>query len=497
MGKTFQDFLAVGDDWKARMNFVHAFIEEYKSSTIYKDAEVAFEYARKRNRTICEYQKLLYTVSGKAVPDNYSANWKMTSNFFYRFITQEVQYVLGNGVTWYKSDTPGKMGENFDTDLQKIAKYALIGGVAFGFWNLNHMDVFKITEFAPLYDENNSAMMAGVRFWQISSDKPLRATLYELDGYTEYIWSHGEGEIMKQKTPYILKMKTTKADGTMIYDYSNYPTFPIVPFWGNDSKQSELIGIREQIDCYDLIKSGFANDVDDASQIYWVIQNAGGMDEIDLVKFIERMKTVRAAIVEDDGAKAEAHTIDVPYESREKLLDRLSKDLYRDAMALDTDRIVSGATTATQIKAAYEPLNAKADEFEYCVLEFLDYLLAVAGITDEMPTFTRSMLINRSEEIGNVLQGVNYLDPDYVTQKILTIIGDGDKAFDMIEKIHSDKELEEQLINQRMTRTQKKNYEASSGGSGAVRYTKSGAIDKRTYNGGDFVADHSQARNDA
>ena len=249
--RTYQDLLAIGDDWKLKMKFVRDFIDDYQSSTIYKDAEIAFDYAKKRNRTICEYQKLLYTVSGRAVPDNYSANWKMTSNFLYRFITQEVQYLLGNGVTWNNENTPKKVGNDFDTQLQKIAKYALIGGTAFGFWNLNHMEVFKITEFAPLYDENNSAMMAGVRFWQISTEKPLRATLYEIDGYTEYIWSHGEGQILKQKTPYILKLKTTKADGTMIYDYSNYPTFPIIPLWGNQNKQSELVGIREQIDCYD------------------------------------------------------------------------------------------------------------------------------------------------------------------------------------------------------------------------------------------------------
>jgi len=488
--KTFQDLQSVGDDWKARMNFIHALVEEYKSSETVKEAEIAFDYARKRNRTIVEYQKLLYTVSGKVVPDNYSANWKMRSNFLYRFITQEVQYLLGNGVTWKKSDTAEKMGDNFEKQLQKAAKNALVGGVSFCFWNLDHMEVFKVTEFAPLYDENNSAMMAGVRFWQIDSGKPLRATLYELDGYTEYLWKHGEGQVLKQKTPYIIKLKTTKADGTMIYDYDNYPTFPIVPFWGNESKQSELIGIREQIDCYDLIKSGFANDVDDASQIYWTIQNAGGMSDIDLVKFVERMKTVRAAVVEGDDAKAEAHTIEVPYEAREKLLDRLSKDLYRDAMALDTERIVSGASTATQIKASYEPLNVKTDEFEYCVLDFLDNILAVAGINDEAPTFTRSALINRAEEISNVLQCVNYLDPDYITQKTLTLLGDGDRAFDMIKKINSNPELKELLLAQRATRLEKKNAEDAAKANGNTE--SSGTLDKRRFNGGDFTRNKNQ-----
>lgn len=57
-------------------------------------------------------------------------------------------------------------------------------------------------------------------------------------------------------------------------------------------------------------------------------------------------------------------------------------DLYRDAMALDTKEIAGGATTATQIRAAYEPLNSKTDNFEYCIHDFLDRLLAIAGITD-------------------------------------------------------------------------------------------------------------------
>ena len=51
------------------------------------------------------------------------------------------------------------------------------------------------------------------------------------------------------------------ADGFEITNGTNYPSFPIVPLWANDSHQSSIVGIREQIDCYDLIKSGFANTV--------------------------------------------------------------------------------------------------------------------------------------------------------------------------------------------------------------------------------------------
>ena len=440
--KTYQDLLGIGEAEAKRIEFVLAAINEYKGSNIYREGVVAYEYAKHRNVTIGQYQKLLYTVQGKAVPDNYSANWKMASNFFHRFVTQEMQYLLGNGITWVNEDTAEALGGQFDIQLQKAGKNALIGGVAFGFWNLDHLEVFKVTEFVPLYDEENGALCAGIRFWQLAADKPMRATLYELDGYTEYMWEDAsKGSVLKEKRGYVELSRTSEADGTEIYDYENYPGFPIVPLWGNPNHQSELVGLREAIDCYDLIKSGFANDLDDASQIYWIIQNAGGMDDVDLAKFIERMKVVHAAVVEDQGAKAEAHTVEVPYASREALLERISGDLYRDAMALDTKQIAGGAVTATQIRAAYEPLNSKTDEFEYCVHEFLDGILELAGITDEAPSFTRSMMINRSEEIQSVLQAATALDGDYVTRKLLTILGDGDKADEMIEKLHAE-ELE-------------------------------------------------------
>ena len=436
--KTYQDLLGIGEAEAKRIEFVLAAINEYKGSNIYREGVVAYEYAKHRNVTIGQYQKLLYTVQGKAVPDNYSANWKMASNFFHRFVTQEMQYLLGNGITWVNEDTAEALGGQFDIQLQKAGKNALIGGVAFGFWNLDHLEVFKVTEFVPLYDEENGALCAGIRFWQLAADKPMRATLYELDGYTEYMWNGSKGSVLKEKRGYVELSRTSEADGTEIYDYENYPGFPIVPLWGNPNHQSELVGLREAIDCYDLIKSGFANDLDDASQIYWIIQNAGGMDDVDLAKFIERMKVVHAAVVEDQGAKAEAHTVEVPYASREALLERISGDLYRDAMALDTKQIAGGAVTATQIRAAYEPLNSKTDEFEYCVHEFLDGILELAGITDEAPSFTRSMMINRSEEIQSVLQAAIALDGDYVTRKLLTILGDGDKADEMIEKLHAE-----------------------------------------------------------
>lgn len=401
------------------MRFIADAIAEHTGSKAYAEAVTAEKYFQKENETITKYQKLLYTISGKAVPDNYSANHKCASGFYEVFVTQEVLFLLGNGATFADKNIKQRIGGNrFDRNLVFAAMFARMHGVSFGYYREGRaFECFKLTEFVPLYDEETGALMAGIRFWQLAEDKPQRITLYEADGFTEYIKRDGVMQTIAEKRGYKITRKTSKVDGTEIIDGGSYPAFPIIPFWGSVSHRSSIIGLREQIDCFDLIKSGFANDLDDASMIYWTLENAGGMDDVDLVKFVERMHTVRAAVLDEDGAKATAHTMEVPYESREVYLDRLTKDLYRDAMALDVEKMQSGNVTATQIRAAYEPLNEKSDLFEYSVLDFVSALLELAGI-EELPKFKRSMIVNQLEETQMILLAASYLDDDTVVEKL-------------------------------------------------------------------------------
>ena len=410
----------MGEAEKDRIQFVLDAINQHKQTAAYKAAADAKLYATGKNATISKYQKVLYTITGKAVPDNYTANHKCKSGFFKRFITQETAYEVGNGVTFEKDETKEKLGKNIDTVLYKAVKSALVQSVSFLFYNLDHLELYELTEFVPLMDEKDGTLKAGIRFWQIDAKKPLRATLFELDGYTDYIRETGaEMTLLNKKRPYKLNVSYSEVDGEEIQSGENYPGFPVVPLYGNMEQQSEMIGHREQIDCYDLIKSGFANDLDDASLIYWTLTNCGGMDDVDLAKFIERMKVVHASNVpnSDEGSKAEAHTIDVPYQSREKYLQILRDDLYKDFMALDVEKIAAGATTATQIKAAYEPLNEKCDELEMCLFDFFDRLLMVAGIEDT-PMFHRSMISNQGEFTQMVLSAAEYLDDETIIRKL-------------------------------------------------------------------------------
>ncbi len=422
---TFQDLQAIGDDEKEKKDFIRQAITDHKTSDLYKWAVDADLYIRQLNSTIMNYKKFLYDIAGKAVADNYSANYKTTSNFFKRFVTQSVNYLLANGISFENEETKKRFGgDSFDRKMYKAAYEAKIGAVSFPFWNVKNGkgqidSVFSLREFAPLWDEETGGLSSGVRFWQLAANKPLRATLYELDGYTEYFQdSTGELQILRPKRTYKINSRGSAVDGYEIIGGENYPGFPIIPLWGNQERQSELVGLKTEIDAYDLIKSGFANDLDDVQQIYWIIHNAGGMDETDLQAFMNQLKRTKAAMLEDTGAAAEAHTTEVPYQARETFLTRLESDMYYDAMAMNAKDITAGNITATAIRAAYDNLDQKTAEMKNCIEEFLENLCIVAGIEYKTPKFKLNRISNDTETTQNVLAAAEYLDTETILRKL-------------------------------------------------------------------------------
>ena len=415
--KFYEDLLAAGSG-PSLYSFVEQAISDYKASLLFSEALTAYEYFKRRNTTILAYKKLLYTMSGEAVPDNFSANYKFCNSFFPIFVKQENSYLLGDGVTFNDDATKAALGgDDFDTDLYAAGEYALWGGVSFLFFNMDHIEPFKATEFVPLFGEEDGTLHAGIRFWQIANDKPVRATLYEEDGYTELLFDKGRATVIQAKTTYKLNTEASEADGVQVVNGENYDSFPIVPLWANREHQSELVGLREKIDGYDLIQSGICNTIDEASLIYWTINNAGGMDDVDLAEFIERLRTLHAVNVDDDGAKAESHTMDVPYQATQIVLADLRDSLYRDAMALDTEKISGGQITATAINAAYENLELKCDGFEYCVTEAIKSLLALVGL-DDSPTYHRRKTTNQPEVTNMVLAAGQYLDDETILKHL-------------------------------------------------------------------------------
>lgn len=398
--------------------FLRSAVREHQSSKAYKDAVDGMAYYNKHNITIEKFQKFLFTLSGNKTPDIWSSDYRLKTLMFRRLVLQEVGYICANGVSM---DEKEKLGGDFDNKLQTVAKWALAQGVSFGYWNLDHLEVFSFADtpgkpgFVPLLDEKTSELMAGIRYWfRETGNKTLfRATLYELDGVSEWAAEGSDDAAMiTAKRAYILKELRNDLGVVDVCD-ENYTRLPIATLYGNDTHESELVGLRGSIDCYDFIKSGFANQIDDTSGVYWILKNTGAMDDKDLAQFVQRMKSVKATMVDgSDGTAAEAHTLDVPVEARKTMLDILRRDLYEDAQMLDVAALAGAEKTATEISAAYQPQDNKCADFEYFLIDFIQQICVVAGIENPEPTFTWNKVINQAETTSMVLSAAEYLDDE-------------------------------------------------------------------------------------
>lgn len=426
--KTYEDLVALGENDAERGAFAEAAVNTLRSTSEYRMAITADRYYRKHNATIEDYVRWLYTVTGRQIQDTWSADHRLKTSFFRRFVIQKANYLLGKGVQ-FADDVKDRFGAKFDSKMIKLAKMAMVEGRSFGFWNVDHLEVFGFacTEnhagFCPLYSEEDGTMKAGIRFRykQVAENKTLAYyTLYEPEGYTEFIKRGNDPvEVLEARKAYKITTVRTAAEGIISVSEEGYDgRLPIIPMYASDTYESDLEGLQEEIDCYDLIKSGLANNIDDASEIYWIVKNAGGMDDPDLAKFLQRVKTTRAvAVNSEDGGDVSAQSMTIPTDARKTMLEILRTDLYDDAMLLDMKSLSAAQKTTQELQAAYQPQDDGANDLEFYVCDFMDELMALVGVESEI-VLQRNKAVNFTEQTNMVLSAANFLSPECVIRHL-------------------------------------------------------------------------------
>lgn len=431
---TFQDFERGGAGLIPRV------IAEHQASELYTTALTADEYDRQKNTTIYDYVRTLFSLTGAALVDYTATNSRIASNFFHRLNTQRCTYSLGNGVT-FGDDTKRiktALGVRFDTSLMKTAYKALIHGVAFGFWDVSRLYTFPVTEFAPLWDEDTGALRAGLRFWRLDAEHPATVWLYEEDGYTVF---HGKDYASvtqaEEKRGYKARVRYTRADGERVAGYENYGSLPVVPFWGSDLHQSTLVGMRQAIDSFDLIQSGFANDLSDCTQVYWILENYNGMSDDDIKRLRDRLRFAHVATADTmSGGQIKPYTVDIPFAARQAYLKHIRDSIYEGFGAMDVHNI-SAASTNDHIDAAYQPMDEEADDFEYQCIEFVQQVCRLAGFNGVTPIFKRNRISNQREQTDMIISAAEYMDTETILKKLPFI------TVDEVATILRNRDLEE------------------------------------------------------
>ena len=411
---TWQDYLASSD----QAGLLLEAIRRYKASPQFNRALEANCYFRGENsavsrKTILRARKMEgRDASGRrrirTATEDVVGN-RIASAFLYRFVTQQNQFLLSEGVS-LPAECKTALGADFDHQLERLGEAALLHGCAWGFWNADHVEVIEaaknaFTGFFPLLDEMTGEAMLGVQFWQIAPDRPMYVRVFEEDG-VRILRQDGSGfSIAVDKEPY-RRTHVEDALGAAIVEEAGYGRLPLIPLLANTEAASELTpAIKTKIDAYDAILSDFADNLERANDVYWVLNNFGGtMDEV--AELLEQINRVKAVANLSDGsgssATAEPRTIEVPYAARREALTLLERALYQDYMALDMDALTGGSLTNVAIRAAAANLNLKADRYEWQLRRFVQALLSLIGHPTEDIRFSRQTIANESEVVEDI-----------------------------------------------------------------------------------------------
>lgn len=439
---TYEDWLAAPAD---KRDLLKEIISKYRASDDFKAALTAQAYFAGNNEEIQNKyvvqlgsyeQKVpvldpdtgekLLDVNGNPVMETRTikketkvAGTRIASGFFFRFVTQQNQHLLGNGVTLKDASQKERLGRGFDTALASMGEKALIDGVCWGFWNHDHLEVIRAAVDASsgavaLLSEADASPRVLVQFWRLGEKKPQHVRVFAPDAIYHFR-SDEDGELVELDAQAYITSTTRDNLGNVSTRVSDYHgMLPVIPLYGNPEHRSELTeSIKSKIDCFDRIASDFGDNLQMANDVFWVLNNFGGSTK-DVLATLAQIKELRAVVNISDGtgsgSTAEPHSFEVPYAARQTALEILRRELYRDYMALDTEALTGGSLTNVAIRVAVKDLNLKCDRAEWCAFAFVQSVLRLQGIETEDISFTRQSMENETETIENIYRAAEDLD---------------------------------------------------------------------------------------
>ena len=471
---TYQDYERATD----KTAWLRGALVSYRNSKEYKKALEEQEYMAGQNTAIRQTVRVIYNMAGLPEPDFTASNMKIMDNTIHRLVTDRCSYSLGNGVSFpgrHKEIQDGKtvfvdpvkdiLGDKFDRAMKRTAYWALSNGAAYLYAHMGRRKpewqytLFKKTEFLPLYDEKTGELRGGVRFWSIDWGKrPITAVLYTEEGYTRYETAPGKYGVSALKKaedlkPYIETVNESEAFGEEVVGSENLTRLPIFPLYSGEMRNSALDRLRDTIDATDMVLSGFVNDIHDIPQVYWLISGAMGMSEGDKRQLLDRLILQHMAVIDGENSNIQGYTQDIPYEARERCLDRLHNKMYEKYGGFDVHTIEAGATN-DHIEAGYWPMDEEADDFEYEIIDFVQAILEMMGQTEgTTPIFKRNRVSNQYQQTQMVMLAAPSLDDQTILEKLPFISVDevddilarkDGESFGRFDDMQTDEEEEEE-----------------------------------------------------
>lgn len=359
-----------------------------------------------------------------------NADFRISHNWHQLLVNQKAAYLFTYAPGFDTGDDAlnDKILDVLGADFPKKAKNLCISasncGVGWLHCWIDDNGKFRYAEVpsyqvVPVYSDNlESEIEAVLRVYTVHDEDAEPMTRYE-------IWTDSEVSFYEQRGEHGIVMSLLDGYRTNVVRH-NMGYVPFVPFYNNATHTGDLPMVKDLIDQYDLVVSGFANDLTDIQEVVFIIRNYGGEN---LNTFLSELKQYKAIKVEDDGLSkgggVEAMQIEIPTEARVKFLDLLKRQIFISGQGVDPDPQNFGNSSGVALKYLYSLLEIKAGlletEFRAGFSQLLKLIFRYLGVaTPEeikiQQVFIRNEISNDQETAGIAAQSVGIISDKTILQ---------------------------------------------------------------------------------
>lgn len=421
-------------------------IAGWESSDEYKKLCTGRDYFNCENTTIAAVRKVYFSdarpvldkygvptlntdgtpkmAGGGFVNNPYVANNKIGFGIFRDIVSQKVNTLLDE---MPQIETKSKMAPGFIRNLGYGLKVAGNKASAQGYSYIylqrdGGVTVFKTENCIPYFSEYSGELVALVRYWSIATATAEYKYIetYAADGVTTYRTNParpGKLEIYRATEPYKYSTVRNVVENRVAPDIM---PLPIIILRNNEDMQSDLTtSVRAKIDAIDIVNSGFMNNIEDFSELFWVVKNNSGMDATAFNDFVANVNRTKKVILSGDG-DIDTKQITIPTEARAKFVELMKSEIIFETGVLDNQTLTGSSLTNVAIKAATLKLRQRVSEFEWYVYQAgrraVEIYQGYTGIVGEFDIEFTQMLIDNEREI---IENANMCRPDISLESYL------------------------------------------------------------------------------
>lgn len=161
----------------------------------------------------------------------------------------------------------------------------------------------------------------------------------------------------------------------------------------------------------DILNSGFANNIEDFTELYWIVKNGAGLTTDELEDFVASINMTKKVILEGDNTNSldvETKQIDIPVEARRTFTEELKNELIDESGIIDTAQLTGSSLTTTAIKAATMKLRQRVSDFEWFVYSACKSILKLYNEYNNLNNeyeidFIKLLVDNDTEIVSNAV----------------------------------------------------------------------------------------------